>query len=451
MKNKKKGAYRLQEKLTAAYLAAMLGIYLLYPGLGGYMTITTQKWHCYALLTLAYLASLLLLPLELAVVGEGSLVKPRALWQRLALPQKLIFAYWLCTAASTVLSIDRRTAFWGSGRCEGFLAITLYCGSFLLISVYAKPKKWMLWVFGAAMSLCCVLSLIQFTGYNPLGLYPEGMTYFDAYKRYAGEFLGTLGNVDLLAAVFSMAIPAFWVALLVLRDKRKYALLVPLCLCLYVLLRAFVAAGVVSVIGTALLVPPVLAKEKRQRNRLAALSLGLIAAGLLTVYFLGERVGSFAAEASALLHGQWDDSFGTGRLYIWRNVMPLVPERLLFGGGPDTLGLRLDAMFERFDPALGITIRSTIDAAHNEYLNILVNQGLLALLCHLAALFSAAVYWVRHASHDPVTAICGGAVLGYCIQAFFGLSSPITTPYLYLALALLMREVANTDNGRKKS
>lgn len=73
----------------------------------------------------------------------------------------------------------------------------------------------------------------------------------------------------------------------------------------------------------------------------------------------------------------------------------------------------------------------------NEYLNILVNQGLLALICYLAMLGRAAVLWAKAAVRDPAAAICGGAVLGYCIQAFFGVTSPISAPYFWIALALL--------------
>ena len=137
------------------------------------------------------------------------------------------------------------------------------------------------------------------------------------------------------------------------------------------------------------------------------------------------------------MHGRWSDGFGSGRLYIWRNVMELVPEHPLFGGGPDTLGLRTDAAFERYDETLGILIHSTIDTAHNEYLNILINQGSFGLLTYFAILMASAVRWLTLARKNLTVAVCGCAVLGYCIQAFFGISSPISTPYLWMALALL--------------
>ena len=264
------------------------------------------------------------------------------------------------------------------------------------------------------------------------------MNYYDANIQYAGEFLGTIGNVDILSAILSLSIPALWAAILKSKEKReRILLLVPLALCLMVLLRAFVAGGVVGVAGAIILSIPLMFHDGIAKKRALAAVACFMAVVLLTVYFLGYAMGGFLYEASELMHGRWDDDFGSGRLYIWRNVLQLVPERPLLGGGPDTLGLRTNAAFERFDESLGILIHSGIDAAHNEYLNILVNQGALALLPYMAMLIASAVRWVRDSEKEPIILICGCAILGYSIQAFFGISSPISTPYLWITLALL--------------
>ena len=153
----------------------------------------------------------------------------------------------------------------------------------------------------------------------------------------------------------------------------------------------------------------------------------------------------FLPEFSRVLHGEWDDSFGTNRGYIWRWTLELVPERLLFGGGPDTIGLRLDKVISRYRPVFNSSYTQVLDMAHNEYLNLLVNQGLLALLLYLTLLVAAAGKWLRLASQDTGAAVCGAAALGYCLQAFFGLSTPFTTSYLLLALALLVSCIKEND------
>lgn len=443
MKQRAQRKTSLFESLTTVYAACMLSVFLLFPGLGGYTAITAEKWQAFLLFSGGYVALTVLLRLELTLTGGGGPLSPAAVWRSMGISQKLIAVFGALSAVSTALSVNKSVSFWGGPRYEGLLTITLYCAACLLVSRYGRPKKWLLWLFGASMSLNCLLAFLQFAGYNPLGLYPQGMNYYDANILYAGEFLGTIGNVDVFSAVLCAAIPAFWIAAVKLPGKSRFFLLIPLVLCTAVLWKTFVAGGIVGVIGSTLLTMPVLLKGRRGRAAGFAAVLCACILGVAGIYAFGGQLGGFLYEASELLHGRWNDSFGSGRLYIWRNVAKLIPERLLFGGGPDTLGLRTDAAFERYDEALGILIHSSVDAAHNEYLNILVNQGLLAFLTYMAALLTAAARWVRTAAGDPASAICGGAVLGYCVQAFFGISSPISAPYLWLALGFLINSVSH--------
>lgn len=428
------------ERMADAFLCFLLGPYLLFTGFEGYANLTEWKFLACLVIGGGILTASLLLQGELALVGAAPAKRP---WR---LPEGLVLGYWLFSALSALCSVDRLTAFWGGPRREGLLTLTLYCGGFLLLSRYGRPRARHLWIFAIAVSLDCLLAAIQFAGGNPLGLYPEGMTYYDANRLYSGEFLGTLGNADIHAAVLAMAIPVFWTALVKLRERRRFWLLVPLALSLGTLLRSFVAGGVLGVCGGAAFSLPVLAADKRRRKILVIWVLCLFLAAFPIVYFRGAQMGGFFYEASELLHGRWDDAFGSGRLYIWRSVWPLVSERPWLGGGPDTLGLRTDAAFTRWSEELGVTLRAAVDAAHNEYLGILINQGLLALACFLGLLGLLALQWARTAHRNPLTALCGGAALCYCIQAFFGVSSPVSTPYLWAALGLLCADTPVQSN-----
>ncbi len=175
---------------------------------------------------------------------------------------------------------------------------------------------------------------------------------------------------------------------------------------------------------------------KKARRRLAALSLGLILLGALVVYVHPALPAGALRQAHDLLHGHWEDSFGSGRLYIWRQTLRLIPQAPLFGGGPDTLAFRGLEGFSRYNEVLGQTVSSSIDAAHNEYLNILVNQGAPALLAYLAFLGAMARRWWSR-SYDDRAALSGAAALFYLLQAFFGISMCLAAPYLWVALAIL--------------
>lgn len=232
------------------YLVCLSSVFLLYTGANGYTTITAAKWHLFEL-----------------------------------------------------FSIDPRVAFWGNpGRREGLVTLALYYLVFWLLCRHAHPEAWMLYLFGAAMALCCVVSLLQLTGANPFKLYPEGMNYFDAGKLYSGAFLGTVGNTDLFSSVLCLAIPLFWASVWKLNDRRRFLLLIPLALGLFVLFAMSVAGGMVGVLG---------------------------------------------------------------------------------------------------------------------------------------ALVVSAVQWVKTASEKPVVAICGTAILCWCIQAFFNVSSVVATPFFWVIFAML--------------
>ena len=114
-----------------------------------------------------------------------------------------------------------------------------------------------------------------------------------------------------------------------------------------------------------------------------------VALAMLAVVYFADLGGMFH-ELHAILHGNAEGGFGSGRLHIWKSVLQRVPEHLLFGTGPDTMLYSDIEAFSRYDEVLGGTIVARIDIAHNEYLNILYHQGILALASYLGALIAAA-------------------------------------------------------------
>lgn len=448
MENSQYKSRTIFENLTDIYIGCMLSVFLLFPGFGGYEQITIEKGYLFFILSGGYVLLTLLIRIELIVVDNDTHFPDIVnVCKEFDISQKLILGYLIMTAIATIFAVDCRTAFFGGGRLEGFLTIALYCCLFLLTSYFGRVRMWMLWLFAAAVSINCILSIVQLAGYNPLLLYPHGMTYYDAYTLYSGEFLGTIGNVDLLSAVLCISVPIFLTAVIKLEDKIKFILIFPICLCIYVLMSAYVEGGIVGIAGSVLIAVPVIVNRGTLRKTLVIVLIMFIIVFTAGVYFFGEKTSGFIYEASEIMHGNCDDSFGSSRIYIWRNVAGLVKERPFIGGGPDTLSLRKDIYFERYDENLNVVINSFVDTAHNEYLNVLVNQGVIALICYLAALFAAAIRWVKTAPDNKAVAILGAGILGYCIQAFFGISSLIAAPYLWISFALLINNLIIEKRG----
>ncbi len=218
-------------------------------------------------------------------------------------------------------------------------------------------------------------------------------------------------------------------------------MLVPLILCLIVILAIKVQAGILGIIVGLILIMPVILQIKASIRKLLCLAIFLfIILGIVMIWNYDFGGDGTLFEAHELLHGNWKDEYGTGRIYIWKNILSLIPEKLFLGGGPDTLLNRMTVRFERYDEKLDLTIYALIDAAHNEYLNIIVNQGLFALIFYLLALTSSALKWIKN-NTNANTAIYGSALLCYCIQAFFGISMCITTIFFWLTWGLLEKTI----------
>ena len=174
----------------------------------------------------------------------------------------------------------------------------------------------------------------------------------------------------------------------------------------------------------------------------ASLSCVIVLASLAAVYYIPPESGTLY-ELSQVLHGNFDDSFGSSRLLIWRETLALFSDRPLLGSGPGTLPLRVDIEFSRYVEETGQTLRSYVDNAHNEYLGILINTGLLSLLCHLAAQAASVILAAKHGGTAAKCLICG--LVCYWIQAFFGLGLIIVSPFMWLCWGLLISALNNNE------
>ncbi len=401
----------LAERASYLYACALLTVHGLFLPFGGYERMMEGKYVCYLALTLGWLAAMCVLtPPE----------RPRmtaALWCGAA--------YLGCSALSALLSPYGARTLLGGPRRDGLVTLALYAAAFFLLSRYLRPDRRLLWLSAGASALSGILALAQLSGLDPLGLYPPGLRYGDGDAAYPGYYAGTSGNVDFTAFLLALALCVLLAALLL---RRLWGLAPFAALLLWTLARLGVAAAWVGLAFAAVWSLPLLLRRRWAYALSAALTLAALV--WLRTYAGTEQT---LAEASRLLHGEFDGSFGSGRLSIWRDCLPLVRERPLFGGGPDTLWLRGVEPFTWYRD--GVAVPADITAAHNEYLNILVNQGALALAAYLGILGCSLARCFRHPA-EPRLVLCGAGLLCYAAMAFFSISTCITAPYVWLLLAV---------------
>lgn len=114
-------------------------------------------------------------------------------------------------------------------------------------------------------------------------------------------------------------------------------------------------------------------------------------------------------------------SGGTGRIYIWENMMPLIKERPLFGYGLDTLTYHFPQNdINKRDGFLDENV--IIDKPHNLYIGVLYGTGILGFLSLLSILIIYTVTLGKCVFKDRLSTIILAFVLGwgaFLIQAVF--------------------------------
>lgn len=413
--------------LSRLYLLLMCSLFPLAVSPRGYLDITETKYAVFCVLTALYLLPAAFLCL-----------RKRLRWRKpVSAVRLLLLAYWGWSLVSALASPWKGTALLGGARCDGFITVTLYCAVFLCLSRFGGRDRFPLWVPAAALSLLCLTAILQFFDLNPLRLYPGSLRWSGRERDYNGAFLSLIGNADLTASVLCTGFALLWPLGV---QKRSWPLLASALLCLGVLAASGIRAGLLGAGASLLLcLPAALPLGKAGRRRLwAALGMACVVA-LLLVYFV--PMSGYAGELRALLRGQAQDSFGSGRVYIWKEVWRLVKERPLLGGGPDTLGERGLAFVKT--AADGGVLRRTIDCAHCEALNILVNQGLPALLFLAGALLLTLLHSLR--CGGPAAVALRSAMIAYLAASFFGIGMPANAAFFWLIWAMLEREITEAN------
>jgi len=406
-------------RLTKGYIALMLTLFPFFV-LGDYTEIAHGKYLLFLSLCGGYVL-LMAVPALLVQRGEWRGLSPAEKWA-------LVYLGW--TVLSALFS-DYTGVWLGNGRKEGVLTIAIYVLSFLFVSHFAKVDRWQMDALSVSIGAYSFICLLQIGGNNPFGLYPGELSFADAGEAYGGSYIGMMGNAALTGAWLSLGVPLLFAAVLLLRGRRRILPAAAAAAGAATVAQMGIAAAVVGVGGAALAVPIFLQAKKNKRKHNVAAAVCLIAAVLVWSW---PFFGGTAEEIWGVLCGNGADYMGSGRIGIWRQLLDIVPHQLWFGSGVDTVGQLGLALFEGTGSA-GQTILRGVDIAHNEYLNILVCQGLPALIAYLFLLSSLLAGWRRENSAAAQMLRCG--ILGYCLQAFFSFSMYITAPLFWLALGLL--------------
>lgn len=157
---------------------------------------------------------------------------------------------------------------------------------------------------------------------------------------------------------------------------------------------------------------------------------------IIVLYFYNFKIG-ILYEIHELLHGNFNDEFGTYRIFLWKRTLPLIKDYPLLGTGPDTFALRF--MPKYTNDLIAIGQYSINDTAANVYLTIAVNLGLVGLLVYLSFIFFQLKNGIKKLNNYSVILLI--SIICFLIQDFFNLQLVIVTPLFWILLSLHYRSI----------
>lgn len=394
----------------------------------------------------------------------------------------------------------------GSKRYEGLITQLCYCVIFFAMA-RKKPNRKVIEI-GCTLGLLLYgfIVFLQYAGYNPFGLFPEGLSV-----RTNPAFQGPIGNVDLASGYVVLMCGFLFAAFLQSHSEKWFcyisaligvfleacfdvqsgavALLTGIAVLLFQMLRAeelryriwLILAGVCGaylvrslvlfpwaddangfawapfrwkqgLLLIAFLLCGGMAARRKQnsgkvwsRRKMLVLCGFLLAALVIFLFFLpveeteGQNPG-FLAQLQLTARGQGKDSFGSWRLGVWRMTCRLSREHLLFGTGPDTFWFAFNPAWEEYEAELyrAGAIEGALenfDNPHNEYLAVLSNNGIPALICYLALLITVCTDAFTQRTGKLRKEAAAGVVL-YGIQSCFSFSICLVAPMFWVVLGI---------------
>ncbi|MBQ2904412.1 MAG: O-antigen ligase family protein [Clostridia bacterium] len=170
-----------------------------------------------------------------------------------------------------------------------------------------------------------------------------------------------------------------------------------------------------------------------QKISVAAVIIAVLGVASLFIYFsfINTEISIGGLEGYLRFNENW----GTGRGDLWTKAFKAFSQlplnKKLFGAGEDTYALLLTDMLGYSEIRIG---RSYYDNAHNEFIQHLLSVGIIGLASYLLL----AIYAVKTAiKSDCLTkkAVLI-SILAFLCQSFINILQPITSPFIFVLIAL---------------
>lgn len=486
------------EVIADIYIFILIIIFPLMVDKTGFFHILECKWRSYVAISSTYVFLNIFIILYFLIFKKTNIFKKN----KVSIIQWMAITFLGINVISCFSSpfFSKYNLFIGVGRGEGLIAMSLYILSFLCVSLFAKFKRRYITYFTISSILISFIEVLQYIGFNPFNMYQDGIGTHNV------SFMGTIGNVDFISAMYCILLPISFGAYVFLEDNKKWEKvlhIISILMGLFIIGIIDVQSGKVAFLTTLVIIFPfIIVNNKRfsrflimvatvlmsycinvilnpeyhydlnrlglyfQFNYIVVLFLivcsilvylaytlnkitydysnnkkiiknfylGILCCcifALLVLYFVNFRSG-ILYEMHELLHGNFDDNFGTYRIFLWKRTLKLIKEYPILGSGPDSFAIRFMAKYTNDIAAIGpLTLN---DTAANVYLTMIINIGLVGLFIYLLFIFFQLKEGIKNINIYSKVLLIG--IVCYLIQDLFNLSLVIVTPVFWLLMAL---------------
>lgn len=339
-----------------------------------------------------------------------------------------IILYFLIILAfvSTFLAQDINISIFGeTNRNEGLLTILNYYFVFLNIkNLSDKRYKYNI------VKIFLILGVIQVI-YSIFQVY----TNFDFIKHFSKEYMaiGLCGNPNFFGSYMVMLV-LISSTLYLLKDKITYFVL-----SLIYALGLFLANSTAPFIGFVLGLIFLIIFSFKNINKINLIKLITL---FIILFFINDYTLNLRYETikednrrynikyeitdtvNSIVSKNNEYNYGSSRIKLWKNLIPVAKKYYLFGAGLDNLRV----VYPK-DKGL------VYDKAHNIYYQILITNGIFALsiYCLLCLIIFIKGFKIK----DNLYIALYVAFVGYSIQAFGNISVIDVAPYFFIILGLL--------------
>ncbi len=369
--------------------------------------------------------------------------------EKIKLKDVLILILLIFGVLSYLFAFNKEEALYGVvSRNEGLRTLLAYYMIYLLSTTLDKQKQkrimYFILGFGIYQVILGLFQTLQIT--NVLG-YDRSMNWSTHFKFASG----TLGNPNFYSIYILICLIYSWCLVLSVKSKKKVFMVI----LFLIFALGLIIGNTMSCILASIICIILISIKKVNKKNLKKVGIGVISSLLiLSIIFItidnttNKRVSSTMLqnynEIKSVFTKGINKHTGNNRIYVWKEALKKLPKYYLTGIGIDNFKYLNDGDFI----CANKPIYQCFDKAHNEYVQILITEGVGAFITYIAFMSFVFIKHIKSSEKEDIyKKAFKWCIIAYLIQAFFNISIICITPIFYMLLGFLYPSIKAGDNS----